>query len=737
MRNVAGKFYFQSFFLPVLILSFLEFERTSAHLNGVSLVSTVTTHRVSSVPFYPVLLASTTSKKNIMLYFDQENSSIVIAATESTEYFSKKNIIQQGTITNYLAAAKLNNDGFDDFISVQREKNSIEVFLSKGSDTVYSKQSYPVSFYPEKVIVSDINNDRIPDILCIGKLSSGIAVLLGKKNFTFQPVRTLFEGIPVNDIIVTNINGDRIPDLIIHNWLSNETQIYIGFGNLQYSLQSTFQFGSDTTHVLAADFTKDNNIDLAIASSQNKVLRLLAGDGLGSFQEVQTLPLSVFPAEMFLAHVHSSSSNDIVLDNTVEGSFSIVTTRAAGYWNDEVVYGCETGAGKLIVGDVDGDNINEIIRFTQNHEYEIFWNKNETSSLEQNLAVGNAPNAITIGDYNADGNLDIAVSNGASSTLDLLFNGEQYDFSNRLTVQVSNNPASLQWYAQNDTAITFLLRHGNPYQLSIITIESGKDTSRGMYEDIVSYIIPLQMRPSAVFPDISLTETGIHFFVTNFTSDNTIKYFKQVVETRFITKNLIPIVPAKILGANIADLNNDAHTDLLYTYFDDVTKGYYFGTTLNDSLDNFKGVSRNIPLPSKFVEKAVMLVDDFNGDGEKDCLLNLLPDNTLGIILGGTGGALQPYVLIDSNITVASTQDIQSIDYNQDGIPDIVLLERKSSTLYLYYGRGNGLFSPKIPLLGLPENASFRCADLNNDGFPDIVYTNPKKYYLTIHYGSK
>lgn len=730
--------------LRLLFLFFIFFcqnenKQAQAHLRGVSLLASRTTHILPSVPYYPVLISSSRRAGSSLVYFEQENSSLIVATSDSSGYFAARHPLQQQAVTNFLASAKLNNDNVDDFISVQREKNTIDVFLSSNSETTYTKHSYPVSFYPEKVVISDINNDRFPDILCVGKLSTGVAVLLGKKNATFQPVKTLFEDIPVDDVLITSINGDKIPDLILQNWLSNEVQVYIGFGKLHYSLQTSFQFGNDTTYVLAADYTNDGVIDLAIASSQNKVLRLLAGDGLGSFQEVQTLSLSVFPKAIFPAALQSASSNDIVLDNASEGIFSIVTMQQSGYWNDEVVYGCQDGPGKLLVGDVDGDGINEVIRLSRKKECEVFWKKQQLEngySKIQSIAVGNNPNSLSVGDYNADGNLDIAVSNGGTSTMDILFNTQQNNFSQRTAFQVLENPTSIQWYSQNDSAVTFLLRHGNPLKVSIMTIESEKKSAHELYDDIISYVVPLQTRPSAIFPDVSLTETGIHFFVTNLAIDNTIVYFKQVAETRFVTKNLVPILPAKILGANIADLNADDHTDLLYTYFDDVVKKYYFGSTLNDSLDEFKGISQNVLLQNSEITKAIIQTEDCNGDLQKDFILNLLPTNTLEIILGQSNGNLPSALLIDTATVTSSLQDIQCVDFNQDGIVDILLLERISSTLFVYFGRGNGKFSKKISLSQLPEGAVFKCADFNNDGLMDILYTNPKKYFLTLRYGS-
>ncbi len=232
-------------------------------------------------------------------------------------------------------------------------------------------------------------------------------------------------------------------------------------------------------------------------------------------------------------------------------------------------------------------------------------------------------------------------------------------------------------------------------------------------------------------------QKGISLYAFMSSATNAIVFYQQVKGTRFLTKSLVPVIPSRIIYATINDLNNDGRTDLVYVSSDASSKKNILGITLNDSTHEFKGNVFSIPLPDSSIRKAFVLLDDFNGDQVKDCLVFTTPANTFRIALGSEGTLFDRFVNIGASVRITMPEQVQLYDYNNDGILDILIHDKDTSELTLYRGRGNGTFLEKNVIARIPGDASVRCGDFNGDGITDFVFTQPDGYSVTVVYGSQ
>ena len=125
---------------------------------------------------------------------------------------------------------------------------------------------------------------------------------------------------------------------------------------------------------------------------------------------------------------------------------------------------------------------------------------------------------------------------------------------------------------------------------------------------------------------------------------------------------------------------------------------------------------------------------DVNGDNIPDCILYSTPMNAIRIALGKGGGRYGEFTTIAENIEVSDPEHIQVVDFDGDGINDIMVSNDETSELYLFKGKGNGKFLPGSFLLDLPKEAMFRFGDFNGDGILDVVYTNPAENIVTFYF---
>jgi hypothetical protein len=639
-----------------------------------------------------------------------------------------------------ITVGNINDDGIDDIVIVHREQNLVEALISKRSDSTYVKSFHSVNFYPEKVTIGDLNNDKIPDILSYGKLSSGISLLLGKGNGKFNPVRTLFPNIPVSDISLIALNGDNIIDVALHNWLANETILFLGLGKLKFSEQTVLSFAEDSVQTLFEDFNNDKLADVAVTSTKDRTLQILEGDGLGNFSFSQGLPIYSIPSQLARGSFQNNGAKDILLVDGRSNIFSLFLNKSNGTFYDEIVFGTDPASTDVLLGDMNGDGLSDVVQFDRHiTEYSVLWNSQTVIPLSEDemfFAVGSRPNNLYVLDLNGDAKDDIVVSNLESSTLSIMISDSQY-FYGQLSLETPEKPIAASLYAKSESTITLYTIHQENPKISLITLHKEKDSLTALTGDVEQFSITLPEKPITVLPDVSYMEKGISLYAFMSTATNSIVFYQQVKGTRFLTKSLMPVIPSKIIFSTINDLNYDGKTDLLYVYNDINTQNNVLGVTMNDSSGNFKGMVFSTILPDSVIKKAMIIIDDFNGDQRKDCLLYTSPNNTLRLSLGNKANQFEQFETVANAIVVKASEQIQSYDFDNDGILDILFADKNSNELMFYRGKGNGKFFPKVHIADILNESVFRCGDFNGDSVSDIAYTNPSGHTITVIYGIK
>jgi len=679
-----------------------------------------------------------------ILCYNPDTRQIVVLVNRGEGRAFDQKVIGEATDVTYLSAKDLNNDGKDDIVIVHRAANQVEVWLSSPNDTTYTSAKYSVNFYPEKVLLADIDNDSTIDILCFGKLSSGISVLRGNKDGTFREKTLILPEVPVVDASVVKLNEDDFPDLIIHNWLTNEMVFYFGMGELQFSEQNIVSFGQDTVTVAFGDFNRDRILDYAVASSQSKTLRFFAGDGMASYVNYQSLDLGRGTSEMLTAAISSRFDNDLVSVDKENGTFSIFQNQGDGAFYDEIVYGCSPTPQATLVGDFNNEGWNDVVVVDgQERTLTFFWNartrltglKEGSAGIGEILyAVGRKPMGLVISDFNDDGVDDIAVTNGASSTLSLLLSSARNRVEGQISFPTVEEPTSVRLYSKNDTSLTFLLTHESIAKVSVLSL--AKPGSAGIQRLVspFTYAISTAENPRMFLPDAALQNQAIEFYVYSNVKQRALSYFRQVSGARFVERNFKPIIPARILAGSVNDFNDDGRPDLAYIYFDTDSLRYNLGITFSDSAGQYGGKTLSYVFPDSVIKKCYMIFADVNGDNNPDCILYSTPMNSIRIALGTGSGHFGEFVTVVEGIPVSNPDHIQVVDFDGDGISDIVLANDETSELYFYKGKGNGRFLPGAFLLDIPKGAMFRFGDFNGDGKLDIVYTDPARNIVTVYF---
>ncbi len=192
---------------------------------------------------------------------------------------------------------------------------------------------------------------------------------------------------------------------------------------------------------------------------------------------------------------------------------------------------------------------------------------------------------------------------------------------------------------------------------------------------------------------------------------NTLTLYHSEGDGRFTT------ITNRILSANfsnpgdrlaVADLNNDTWPDIVALYPD---LGY------SVVLNNGAG-SLSVPQFTAFPATRDFVLGELTGDGLIDMVL-VADGNALLLQGNGAGGFIMPTnTLADAGLYIL---DVKLADMNNDGGPDLVMID--SANLGLAFKTGNGTFAAPLLTTVAYESQGFAVADFDHDGTNDVAIT--------------
>jgi hypothetical protein len=205
--------------------------------------------------------------------------------------------------------------------------------------------------------------------------------------------------------------------------------------------------------VTLGDVNSDGRLDIITANRDSNTVSVLlnttvSGSTTPTFQTQGTFSTgsNSSPRSVALGDVNGDGKLDIVTANNNSDTASVLLGNGNGIFQTQVPFstGSNSNPRAVTLGDVDGDGNLDIIT-ANNGDAKVsvlLGNGNGTFQGQQTFDTGSNPRSVTLGDVNGDGNLDIITGNFADNNASVLLGNGNGTFQNQATF-ATNRPYSV------------------------------------------------------------------------------------------------------------------------------------------------------------------------------------------------------------------------------------------------------------------------------------------------------
>ena len=645
--------------------------------------------------------------------YGTHNVSVLLNNGDGT--FTPKEDYDTGLRPFSVAVGDFNTDGKPDLAVANASSNNVSVLLNNGDGTFAPKEDYPVGNTPRAVAVGDFNVDGKPDLAVANAGSADVSVLLNDGDGTFDDTTgdgNYGAGNGPRAVAVGDFNSDGQPDLAVANERSANVSVLLNNGDGTFAPKEDYDTSKWPFSVAVGDFNSDGKPDLAVANSGAHKVSVLLNNGDGTFAPKVDYPVGLYPWSVAVGDFNGDGKPDLavtdggganvsVLLNNGDGTFAPKEDYPAGLMPSSVAVGDFNGDGKpdLAVANCSDDDVSVLLNTTVFDPYGAF-------APKVDYDTGTWPYSVAVGDFNGDGQLDLAVANNGTHNVSVLLNNGDGTFADKVDYGAGWWPSSV--------AVGDFNTDGKP-DLAVSN-ELGDDVSvllndgDGTFDDTTgdgSYPVG-DMPMSVAVGDFNVD--GQPDLAAGHWGSNYVSVLLNNGDGTFAPKEDYPAGERPVSVA-VGDFNTDGQPDLVAanTGSDNVS------VLLNNGDGTF-APPEDYPVGD---EPRSVAVGDFNSDGQPD-LAVVSGDNVSVLLNNGDGTFIPP---VDYPVGTYPTA-VAVGDFNSDGQPDLAVANEGSDNVSVLLNNGDGTFAPKEDYPVGTGPYSVAVGDFNVDGQPDLAVAN-------------
>ncbi|MEO8034451.1 MAG: FG-GAP-like repeat-containing protein, partial [Acidobacteriota bacterium] len=589
------------------------------------------------------------------------NVSILLGAGDGT--FQPAVNYPTGTNPFWLAAGDFDGDGQTDLVTANDGSNDVSILLGRGDGTFLAPASYSAGGGPFWVAAGDLDGDGRTDLAVANSHTNGVSVLLGNGDGTFQSAVAYGAGRSPSSVAIGDLNGDGKPDLAVANSGSSSVSILLGSGGGAFQTAVNYAAASGPSSVVIVDINGDGKADLAVSNATSNNVSILSGQGDGTFAAAINYPATGSPTQVVTGDFNGDGRPDLMMSTSTNTYLSLLLNSGVCSLNCNTIaaavpYAAGTSPFSIAAGDFNGDGQPDlaVANSGTNNLSVLLGNSDGTVLTAASCNTGTAPRAVEVADVNGDGKRDLVVADSGANTVSVLIGNGNGSFQTASPYGSGNSPhAVIARDFNGDGKLDLAIANSGSNNVSMLT-----GAGDGTFQPAVNYVAGTS--------------------------------------------------PESIVAG---DFNRDGKLDLAVANSGSNNVSILLG---NGNATFQSATSFNTGTTPLFVTAY-----DFNRDGKLDLAVANSGSNNVSILFGNGSGGFQSAV----NYAVGTTPgSITLTDLNDDGRIDLAVTNAGSNNVSILLGNGDGTFVASGNIAAGTTPRSIISRDLNRDGKPDLAVAN-------------
>ena len=565
---------------------------------------------------------------------------------------------------------------------------------------------FPAPFYPFDGNVNDLargdfDADGRMDFAMVSGLD--ISVYLSQGAGVYAPA-VVSAGVGTADgIVAGDLDGDGFADLLVSRPFPAPAvfEVLHGQGDGTFVVGASFPSETNGARASLADLDGDSALDLVHLSNSTGEVRVLLGQGDGTFGP-HSVALTTSPSAVTIEDVDSDGELDLVVVDNV--GVQVLLGVGDGGFMAPVQSPAVLSTAAITTGDLDGDDLSDLIvgDFAGGAAVLLNTGAGGFSAPDFFPLGGSIPFSIDTGDFDGDGRLDVVVGNLQNPGLLSILSGngdgtlapvesvegfltvrrvaaEDLDFDGRDDLVVASNPG-----------------------LSVLLSSDGGSFGAGA--TFAAGSVPIDLVLANLDGDASLDALALS------AGPNELLELSGKLDGTFDPAQSV-VGAAQAFEMVVADFDSDGALDVALVGQNEPVVSLGVGDGTFGPL---------IPIgPDTSGSDVDLASGDIDGDGVIDIVVLEAPG--VSKFLGNGDGTFASSAPISIPF-LTSLQSIALTDVDGDGALDMVIAQTNfGSMLHVFLGAGNGTFGGAIsqPIGTFQSELAF--GDVTGDGTEDLI----------------
>ena len=610
-----------------------------------------------------------------------------------------------------VTVADYNVDGKLDIIVTEYATGAWRILYGDGAGAISRQDRFGSIANPQGVLAADFNRDGRPDVAIAGAGINLVALFVSTASGGFVQ-RNVTVGAAVNVLAAGDYNHDGWLDLSAA--ATSNSSIYTMHGSATgLAWKATNTSGSSPRGMLAADIDQDGRLDLITAARASSTVNVHLGTGSGTFAAAQAVRAGSGSRDVAagdfdhdgridLATINEFGSSTTVLSNTttfVAPAFRFTRQSFDTNPGSGGPYGVETA-------DFDRDGRPDAVVWANDI---AVW----LASRGKTQVLTGFVNDVTVADFNGDGALDLAASDYWQKQVRVFLNRGDGSFAERapivFTIPLIQIAAADFNRDGRADVVTQQVHEGTTRAVFRVLLGRGDGTfapagGNDLFMPYVQEIVTADLDRDGHVDVVGASGSPSNIVVWYGNGDGT--------SSRLVSYAM----PRGVTDIAVADVNEDGRLDLISAY------DYWVYVRLGLPAREFAPAAEH---PASLRSIGVFVYDIAVGDMDLDGHVDVVT-NDVDILFGNGDGS---FTFDTRSGFDGYYQDPAVVDYNGDGLPD--LLFNEGGGLIVMLNERGGSNRPPAVSAGPDLTVSYLTTNGYGDDFSiDAAGTDPDLHEL-------